>query len=73
MRTLHKLTVGEHAVVTEILCTGSMRRRLLDMGMTPGAKTECVGISPCGDPKAYQIRGAVIALRCEDSSRIMIQ
>ncbi len=49
-----------------------MRRRLLDIGMIPGTKIECVGRSPSGDPKAFLIRGAVIAIRSEDSAGIFI-
>ncbi len=72
MSTLDHLVVGKEAIIEEIFCTGSMRRRLLDIGLTPGSKINCVGISPCGDPKAFLIRGAVIALRNEDSSQIRI-
>ena len=43
-----------------------MRRRLQDIGLIEGTVVECVGKSPLGDPCAYVIRGAVIALRSED-------
>lgn len=72
MNNLNNITVGQTAVISEILNTGSMRRRLLDMGLIPGTKVECVGKSPSGDPKAYLIRGAVIAIRKEDAEQILI-
>lgn len=49
-----------------------MRRRLQDLGMVPGAFVECVGISPLGDPAAYRIRGAVIALRRRDAQAVLL-
>lgn len=49
-----------------------MRRRLLDMGLVPETKVECVGKSPLGDPKAYLVRGAVVAIRSSDTKDILI-
>lgn len=64
---------GECAEVERILSSGSMRRRLLDIGLTPNTVIECVGKSPAGDPKAFLIRGAVIAIRSEDCADILIK
>ncbi|MBE7038049.1 MAG: ferrous iron transport protein A [Ruminococcaceae bacterium] len=69
---LNDLSVGQKALVKEIKATGSMRRRLLDIGLINNTKIECVGQSPSGDPKAYLIRGAVIAIRSEDGKNILI-
>lgn len=66
---------GERARITYIDSKNDasiIMRRLLDMGMTPDTEIECVGMSPSGDPKAYFVRGAVIALRSEDSASIHI-
>ena len=49
-----------------------IRRRLLDMGLIPGTLVTCVFKSPWGDPSAYLIRGALVALRKEDADEIMI-
>lgn len=65
------LQEGQRAQVTEVGITGSMRRRLMDMGLTPGAKIICLHRSPAGDPVAYFIRGAVIALRNEDTGKVL--
>ncbi len=70
--TLNDVNPGQTAIVKEILSKGSMRRRLLDIGLTENTKIECVGRSPLGDPCAFLIRGAVIALRCEDCNDILI-
>ena len=44
----------------------------LDIGLTENTLVECVGVSPLGDPAAYAIRGAVIAIRKTDSKNILI-
>ncbi len=71
-RCLTQLNIGEHAKIKEINTTKSMKRRLYDLGMINGTVVECVLKSPSSDPIAYKIRGAVIALRNEDSDNIII-
>ena len=70
---LNALPEGASACVTGILATGSIRRRLLDLGLIEGTQVECVRKSPFGDPIAYLIRGAIIALRAEDSKNILVR
>ncbi|MDD2361408.1 MAG: FeoA family protein [Oscillospiraceae bacterium] len=70
--SLNELQKGQTAKVKALAATGSMRRRLQDIGLIEGTRVECLQISPGGDPIAYLIRGAVIALRLEDSSNILI-
>lgn len=72
MKSLNNIKPGEYAAVKKIQCTGSMRRRLLDIGLIENTLVECVGQSPSGDPKAFLIRGAVIAIRSEDCADILI-
>ena len=69
---MNSLVPGESATVGEILHTGDMRRRLQDIGLIRGTSVECVGRSPMGDPAAFRIRGAVIALRDSDTALIGI-
>lgn len=61
---------------TGAVCTlpedGSTRRRLQDLGLIDGTQVTCLIRSPLGDPTAYRIRGAVIALRCEDAACIHV-
>lgn len=73
MKNLFDLQVGERADIDRILSCGSMRRRLLDIGLIENTEVECVGQSPAGDPKAFLIRGAVIAIRSEDCKNILIK
>lgn len=65
--------VGERAVVETLRAHGSMRRRLLDIGLVQGTNVECVGRSPLGDPAAYLIRGAVIAIREADCRDVIVR
>ena len=69
---LTRLPEGRQAIVTGLLSHGTMRRRLMDIGLVEGTRVECLQKSPAGDPVAYFIRGAVIAIRSEDSSQIMV-
>lgn len=64
---------GEKAIIDSINLTGSIKRRLLDIGLIENTTVECVGCSPSGDPIAFLIRGAVIALRNEDCKKILIK
>lgn len=71
--SLNELNPGETAVVKELKTRGSIRRRLLDIGLVKDTKIECVGKSPAGDPAAFLIRGAVIAIRSEDMKDIVVR
>lgn len=70
--TLNSIKPGEKAVVHSLKSTGSMRRRLLDIGLIENTEVECIGRSAGGDPSAFLIRGAVIAIRSEDCKNIII-
>ena len=69
---LSNIKPGQKACVASLCAKGAIRRRLLDIGLIEGTEVECIGISPGGDPKAFLIRGAVIALRNEDSKNILV-
>ena len=71
-KNLTNLREGESARVTSLLNKGSIKRRLLDLGLVPGTQVHCIQKSPYGDPVAYGIRGAVIALRREDAGGVLI-
>lgn len=70
--SLNRLKAGQSARVESIAARGSMRRRLQDIGLISGARVTCLGSSPFGDPSAFLIRGAAIALREEDSRNILV-
>lgn len=70
--TLTALREGQWARVSSILTEGSMRRRLQDIGLIEGTRVKCLHRSPFGDPAAFWIRGAVFALRREDSDAVLV-
>lgn len=69
---LSDMAVGQSGRVVMLKTYGTMRRRFMDLGLVVGADIKCVGISPPGDPKAYSICGAVIAIRKEDGDGVEI-
>lgn len=70
---LSALPLGKKARVKALTSNGISRRRMLDLGLISDTVVEALQKSPSGDPVAYQIRGAVIALRREEASRIMVE
>jgi len=70
---LSRLPPGQSATVVGLNAGGDMRRRLQDMGLIEGTAVRCLQRSPLGDPTAFLIRGAVIALRAVDSAEISIR
>ncbi len=71
-RKLSELLPGERAAVTKIL-PGPLADRLQDLGFTPGAPVTCLRKAPLGDPAAYEIRGAMIALRHTDAGLVLVE
>jgi len=69
---LGALREGERCCVKELTMNGKMRSRLMDLGLTSGAVVECLHISSGGDPAAYLISGAVIAIRRTDAEKIIV-
>jgi ferrous iron transport protein A len=70
---LTRLPIGKMAEVVGIGAEGITRNRLLDLGLVPSTIVEAIRKSPAGDPVAYKIRGAVIALRSEESHQIRVR
>lgn len=72
---LSTIARGESARVVSIAatCRGAQRRRLLDLGVVPGTLVTHELTGPGGDPTAYRIRGALIALRREQADLIHVE
>ena len=70
---LRELPLGAKAKVIALSLEGAERRRLLDLGLAVGTIIEAVRRSPLGDPTAYRIRGAVVALREEQAERVEVE
>lgn len=72
MPTLADLQPGETGVVAELRSQGPERRRMMDLGIIPGTSIMAEFNSPLGDPVAYRVRGAMVALRLEQARQILI-
>ncbi len=59
--------------MTEVSAGPAMDRRLADLGLVRGTRVTCVLRSPAGDPCAYLIRGALIALRRTDADGVALE
>jgi ferrous iron transport protein A len=70
---LTDLCLGRKCKVKNLTSSGSIRRRMLDLGLISNTEIEVLNQSPSGDPVAYLIRGAVIAIRKEDASNILVE
>ena len=70
---LSRLPAGGVCRVTRLTTQGPMRRRMLDLGLIDDTVVESIQKSPSGDPVAYLIRGAVIALRSDVASTILVE
>ncbi|MBQ2896760.1 MAG: ferrous iron transport protein A [Clostridia bacterium] len=70
---LNALNIGDCAKVLHLENSGSIRRRLQDIGVVEGTKIRCVLKAPGGDPTAFLIKGAVIAIREDDSKKIFVR
>ncbi|MBK8020637.1 MAG: ferrous iron transport protein A [Chloroflexi bacterium] len=71
--TLDQLEIGCPAVVSRLNAQGATRDRLMDLGILPGTPVLAEFRSPLGDPVAYRIRGALIALRRKQACEIEIR
>ena len=70
--TLAQLPVGQSARIAAVGGEGALRRRLLDMGLTPGTAVMVSKIAPMGDPIELHLRGYELTLRLEDAQNITL-
>ena len=72
--TLNELAVGESCIIRQVgNHRGAVKRRLVDMGLTPGTEVKLQKIAPFGDPLELQLRGYELSLRKEDAAQIIVQ
>lgn len=71
--TLDKLDIGKDAVIKAVNCDSiSLRKHILDMGLTPGTEVTLVKVAPMGDPIELRVRGYELTLRLADAAMIDI-
>lgn len=71
--SLNQLPLNEYGFIQELKCEGNIRRRLLDLGLVKGTKIKPVLVSSSKDPRAFEVRGSLIAIRKEDAENIKIK
>ncbi len=71
--TLKDLKPGEEGVVSLIGEKGPTRRRIMDMGVTPGVRVKVVKVAPLGDPIEVNVRGYELSLRKDDAALIELE
>lgn len=72
MRTLNNLSLGEEGTVKKVGSSGSLRRRMIDMGLTTGAKIKLLKRAPGGDPIEVQIYNYKLSIRQSEAREIEI-
>lgn len=70
---LSELKLGERAQVVAIPGTDEVSVRLLEMGLTPGASLELIGIAPLGDPLELELRGYRLSIRRREAELVEVQ
>ena len=70
---LGELPVGVRARVVEVKGGGKHQRRMLDMGLVPGAEVTVLRKAPLGDPTEYRVKGTAVALRRSDADTILVE
>lgn len=73
MKTLDQVHVGESTAVVKLHGEGALRRRLMDMGITKGAKVKVRKVAPLGDPIEITVRGYELSVRKEDAKQIEVE
>ena len=71
--TLDCVKPGQGGIITGVGGDGALRRRLLDMGLTPKTKVMVRKVAPMGDPIELYLRGYVLTIRAEDAAKIEIE
>ena len=70
--TLKDLKTGQSGIVERLEGPGALRRRLIDMGVTPGTRIQIKTIAPLGDPIKVILRGYELSLRRDDAAKIYL-
>ncbi len=72
-KQLIELKPGEKGVIVKVVGVGSVRRRLLDMGLVKGAEIVVVRRAPLGDPIEFQLKGYNLSLRKEEAKTVFVK
>jgi Fe2+ transport system protein FeoA len=72
LKLLNQFKTGEKGTVEKLTVAGPLRRRLLDMGITPGTEIIFKKVAPLGDPVELMIRGYKLAIRRAEAEAVLM-
>lgn len=70
---LEELKPGQESVVVSLGKKGPVRRRIMDMGITPGVSVKVIKVAPLGDPVEVNVRGYELSLRKAEARQIEVK
>ncbi len=73
MNTLKEVKIGKSVNVVKVHGEGALRRRIMDMGITKGAKITVRKVAPLGDPIEIRVRGYELSLRKDDAEMVEVE
>ncbi len=73
MKTLKEVAVGQTVTVKKLTGAGSVKRRIMDMGITKGVEIYVRKVAPLGDPVEVTVRGYELSLRRADAEMIEVE
>lgn len=71
--TLDRMPIGKPTKIVQVKGQGALRRRLLDMGLTPHTEVMIRKVAPMGDPIEIHLRGYELTLRMDDARNIVTE
>ena len=72
-KTLDVFAIGESGIIVKVTGEGRVRRRLFDMGLTPGAEVYLRKKAPLGDPIEITLRGYELSLRKDEAQNVEVE
>ncbi len=72
-KLLNEMVQGEQGTVKKVVAEGKIKRRLFDMGVTPGANVTFKKVAPLGDPIEINIRGYELSLRKDEADKVLME
>lgn len=70
---LSEVKIGKTVKITQVNGQGALRRRLLDMGLTPNTRVSVRKVAPMGDPIELFLRGYSLSIRLDDAKNIEVE
>jgi ferrous iron transport protein A len=73
MKRLHEMEPGEKGRITAVSPCGTLRGRMMEMGLVKGAELKVIRLAPSGDPVEVLLRGYSLALRKKEAVNVILE